>query len=110
SQTFLGVIVPSLGSNNGAGLDFQVQHVASLSLVVPPPTPPQLLAPQISGTNFSFSLACDCNQDYTVWSSTNLATANWTVRSNFTGNGATKQVTLPVPDGIPQEFFKVSRP
>lgn len=75
-------------------------------LVIPQPI--TLLQPALSGTNLDFSLATTASQGYSVWGTTNLATPNWILVTNLTGNGATEQVALPITG--PQQFFRVSQP
>ncbi len=72
--------------------------------------PPLLLAPQLSGTNFVFSLATVSGQSYTVWGNTNLATSAWIVQTNFIGDGGTNQMSLSFSNNGPGQFFRVSAP
>ncbi len=72
--------------------------------------PPQLLAPQLSGTNFNFSFVTSSGQSCTVWANTNLATTNWLRQTNFAGKVGTNQVWLPLPSNVPQQFYRLSQP
>jgi len=74
------------------------------------PPPPQLLAPQLSGTNFTFRFVTSSGQSCTVWANTNLATTNWLRQTNFVGNGGTNQVWLSLPCNVPQQFYRLSQP
>lgn len=74
---------------------------------VPLPTI-NILSPKISGTNFSFSFPTTSDQSYTVWGNTNLATTNWISIANFTGNGLTNFVAVPMTNSA--QFFRVSAP
>jgi hypothetical protein len=71
--------------------------------------PMEILSPQISGTNFGFSFATTSNQNYAIQQNTNLATANWTFVTNFTGDGSIFQFIMPVTN-IPPLFFRVVEP
>jgi hypothetical protein len=70
---------------------------------------PLLLPPQLSGTNFSFSLQTASNQSYTIQQNTNLSTTNWLLVTNFTGDGSLCQFMLPLTNG-PRSFFRVRQP
>jgi hypothetical protein len=73
--------------------------------------PAQLLAPTVSGNNFSFRFATLPYESYTVQVTTNLTAANWSTVTNFAGNGLTNTITLPWSAGsATQQYFRVSRP
>jgi hypothetical protein len=78
-------------------------------LVVTGTVPAQIQSPGKSGGIFKFSFGTANGQSYTVQQNTNLATANWTFYTNFTGNGSLYQFTTPVAN-IPQRFFRVGSP
>lgn len=67
-----------------------------------------ILSPAISGTNFNFNVSTTDNQSYTVWGNANLATTNWISITNFTGNGLTNFVTVPMTNSA--QFFRISEP
>jgi hypothetical protein len=107
SNTSVGsfaVINSSTGANQNAIFDLPTFST------LPPVVPVRILSPQISGTNFSLSFATTNGQNYRVWANTNLSTTNWTVRTNFVGNGHTNQILLPLPPNAPQQFYRVSKP
>jgi hypothetical protein len=108
SNTSVGsfaVINSSAGANQN--LIFDVPILSTLSSAAASVT---ILSPKISGANFSFSIATTNGQRYHVWANTNLATTNWTVQTNFIGNGATNQILLPLPSNVSQQFYRVSEP
>ncbi|MGH7977139.1 MAG: hypothetical protein ACREDS_05735 [Limisphaerales bacterium] len=78
--------------------------------VISAPLSLQILSPQLSGTNFSFSFATTASGEYTIWDNTNLATSNWMMVTNFTGDGLTDQMILPVLLTSPVHFFRISQP
>ena len=73
------------------------------------PAPVTILSPHLSGNNFAFSFNTVSNQSYTVQQNINLATTNWTFYTNFTGNGAVFQLSVPL-SADPQRFFRVVEP
>ncbi len=74
-------------------------------------TPAQIIAPQTIGTNFSFSFGTEAYESYTVQWTTNLLAGNWQTWTNFSGNGATNTVTIPLsPNNSAAQFFRVTRP
>lgn len=70
----------------------------------------QLLSTKMSGTNFNFNLATLQNQNYTIYATTNLASTNWTIFTNFLGDGGTDQIVVPIPPGSSHQFFRASSP
>jgi hypothetical protein len=73
--------------------------------------PPQIVAPQMAGTNFSFSFATDAYESYTVQWTTNVVLGSWTTLTNFYANGLPNTVTVPLPpNNFSAQFFRVSRP
>lgn len=74
-------------------------------------TAPIITAPQLTGSNISFSLNTDVYDSYTIQWSTNLAAQNWSPYTNFIGNGATNTLFLQLsPSNLPAQFFRVTRP
>lgn len=72
-------------------------------------TPPHIISPQLAGANFEFSFGTVPNQSYSVYSTTNLATTNWTFYTNLTGDGTLQQIVVPVRNP-PVRFFRVTSP
>ena len=64
----------------------------------------------MSGGNFAVSFATVSNQSYTVQANLDLTTTNWFDLTNFTGNGLVTPVSVPISNGVPQEFFRVKQP
>lgn len=74
--------------------------------VTTPATPVQIGNPQVSGSEFSFSLLTQSGRAHTVQSRTNLTTAPWVNATNFIGDGNIWQITLPIgPE--PETYFRV---
>lgn len=95
----------SIGDTNNFAILDNIR-VASISF-----TPAQIVAPQVTGTNFSFSFGTEAYESYTVQWTTNLLAGDWMTWTNFYANGATNTVTVPLPPGNSSaEFFRVNRP
>jgi autotransporter-associated beta strand protein len=73
-------------------------------------TPALLQAPQLSGGNLSFNFLTASNQSYTIQENTDVATTNWFVVTNFTGDGSLFQFAIPLTTRSPQDFFRVHQP
>jgi uncharacterized repeat protein (TIGR01451 family) len=71
--------------------------------------PVRILSPAKSGGNFIFSFQTFSNQSYTIQQNTNLLTTNWTLFSNFIGNGSIYQFSVPLSSSR-QKFFRVREP
>jgi len=71
--------------------------------------PAQILAPQLSGSDFTFSFATANGQGYTVERNDDLNTTNWVLHTNFIGNGLPAQIFAPV-SGVPKRSFRVRSP
>jgi hypothetical protein len=83
-------------SNNGVYLN------------VTAPAPPHLQPPQISAGKFGFDFETILGHNYIVQESTNLATTNWSLFTNFIGSGSPYQFVVPVKT-VPQIFFRVDQ-
>jgi uncharacterized repeat protein (TIGR03803 family) len=74
------------------------------------PSPVQIVSPQVSGGSFSLSLQTTVNgQSYTLYYNDDLTTTNWLPYTNFSGNGGTVQLTVPVTNSA-QRFFRIGEP
>ncbi|HEV7924781.1 MAG TPA: hypothetical protein VGR14_05465 [Verrucomicrobiae bacterium] len=73
---------------------------------------PQLLilAPQISGSNFGFSIQTASNQLYTIQESTNASSTNWLLVTNITGDGSLFEFVIPFTTSNAQDFFRICQP
>ncbi len=83
----------SVGGPGGSGVIFSVARIFSLT-------------PRVSGGNFVFSFPTDPAHTYTVQQNTNLSTTNWTVFTNFAGDGSITQIFVPI-SIAPQSVFRV---
>jgi len=81
----------------------------SEQLLSGPSLSPVLSPPRGTATTFSFAFLTVSNQSYTVWSSTNLAAANWVVYTNFISDGYPKIFTAPS-GRRGQGFYRLSSP
>lgn len=103
SGTFTSVNVPAglsvLYTNSSVWLVVTSQVVA----------PVQVLAPQLAGTNFTFSFSTVSNQSYSIQQNTDLTTTNWTFFTNFIGQGLSFQFITPATSAV-SRFFRVSEP
>jgi len=79
-------------------------------LSVPVPVAAQLLSPQITAGNLSFSFETVNGESYTVQQTTNLATTNWNFCTNITGSGSIYNFTVPVTNSLRANFFRVREP
>lgn len=71
----------------------------------------QVLAPTVTGNQFSFKFATEPYEAYTVQSATNLIAPNWITVTNLVGDGLTNTITVPlIGGGATQQYFRVSRP
>ena len=101
SGTFNSVIMPP---------GFALNYTSSgATLVVTGAVPAQIQLPQVSAGEFQFAFNTADGQTYTVQYSDDLSAPNWTLYTNFTGNGSLWQVTVPSPLA-PHRFFRVSEP
>ena len=105
--TYLGVAVgfgklahDFVPLSNGPNFQFAVASA---------PLHPQIQLPFLAGTNFIFAFSTVSHQSYTVQQNTNLATTNWTLYTNFLGNGSLYQFVTPA-SGNRQSFFRVRTP
>lgn len=74
-------------------------------------SPVRLVAPEIVEGKFQFVFATETYENYTVQWATNLTAPDWITYTNLVGNGATNSVLIPLlPGGVPQQYFRVSRP
>ena len=71
--------------------------------------PAQLLAPTVTGTNFTFSFATERYETYTVQWATNLIAPVWVTYTNLLGDGTTNSVVVPLLNQT-QQYFRVNRP
>jgi hypothetical protein len=63
----------------------------------------------VSGGNFNLSLQTVNGQSYTLYYNDDLATTNWLPYTNFSGNGGTLQLIVPVTNSA-QRFFRIGEP
>jgi hypothetical protein len=101
SGTFASVNVP-------AGISVTYSN-SGVYLVVTRPLPVQILSPQLINGELSFGFDTASNQSYSILQNTNLATTNWVLYTNFSGNGSLMLFDVPVTN-TPQQFFRVSEP
>jgi len=99
--TFSSVILPP-----GFALNYSS---AGATLVVTGAVPAQIQSPQISAAQFQFGFNTVNNQAYSVQYSDDLSSQNWTLYTNFTGNGSFWQVVATT-TLAPHRFFRVSQP
>jgi uncharacterized repeat protein (TIGR03803 family) len=71
-------------------------------------TQPTLQFPTISAGNFTFAFPGTSGQSYTIQQTTNLATTNWTVYTNFTGTDSVLQLSVPATNSA--QFFRIREP
>jgi hypothetical protein len=69
---------------------------------------PLIQFPSLSGGNFTFAFPGTSGQSYTIQQTTNLATTNWTVYTNFTGTDSVLQLSVPATDSA--QFFRIREP
>jgi len=107
TRLFLGIPdAAGFGGPPGGYGDNSGTFTASLMVLVPYP---QIIAPQLTGTNFSFAFQTLTNQSYTIQQTTNLAGGNWNFYTNFIGDGMPYLFTVPVGNSHAQ-FFRVREP
>lgn len=94
---------PSIGDTNSFVIIDNLR-VEGISL-----SPVQIVAPTISGNNFSLSFATESYELYSVQSTTNLLSGAWTTVTTILGSGATTNIVLPLNSGT-ESYFRVSRP
>jgi uncharacterized repeat protein (TIGR01451 family) len=104
---------PGTGINSAGAIPFDydpnmANNFATLATTVLV-GPAQILSPMKSGGNFIFSFLALSNQSYTIQQTTNLLTPNWTLFSNFIGNGSIYQFSVPI-SSARQQFFRVREP
>ena len=58
---------------------------------------------------FDFSFKTSPGRGYTLQRNGNLATTNWVNYTNITGDGAVRQLVMPIPNAT-QQFFRVRSP
>ena len=78
-------------------------------LVVTCAVPVQILSPRLSADAFNFGFNTISNRTHTVQFTTNLASPNWTLLTNFIGTGSLTFLVTPVTNAT-QRFFRVSEP
>jgi uncharacterized repeat protein (TIGR03803 family) len=66
-------------------------------------------SPELTAGNFSFGFQTVTNQSYTVLQAADPVGSNWTVYTNFFGDGSLAQLCIPTNDA-PQQFFTVRKP
>ncbi len=69
----------------------------------------QIDQPRLSGANFTFDFGTVSNRSYTIQQNSNLASTNWTLYTNFIGDGSIFQFVTPVASPV-QNFFRVRQP
>jgi PKD repeat protein len=129
--TFFTNTTPSIGTASGRVVSFTFTNPGNYSAIISysphgnpgignpatlyitasnssSPAPVKILSPQISAGNFNFSFQTTNNQSYTVQTSTNLLTTNWSFVTNFTGRGGLTNVVAPL--GTNRQFFRVREP
>jgi len=95
----------SIGDANSFAI-FDNLRVENLTIA-----PVQLLAPAVSGNQFSFGFATEAYESYTVQWATRLNPPNWMNYTNLVGNGGPQVITVPLsPTGGGEQYFRVSRP
>jgi hypothetical protein len=106
TRLFLGISdAPGFDGAPGAYSDNSGHFAASFQITS---AVPQLLPPQVSGSNFLLSFQSVSSQSYLVESSTNLAAGNWVTNTSLTGDGTIKQITVPTTNNM--QFFRVAAP
>jgi hypothetical protein len=80
-----------------------------VSLVVTGTPPVRVMGAALSGTNFMFSFSTLPNQSYTVQYRSDLATNDWHDYLSLSGDGALKQVAVPLAEAA-RRFFRVKQP
>jgi hypothetical protein len=65
-----------------------------------------MLTPQVSGGSFVFTFPTAATHTYIVQQNTDLSTTNWTVFTNFAGDGSITQFMAPTAI-TPASFFRV---
>jgi hypothetical protein len=78
-------------------------------VIASPPVPLVIFSTRITGPNLVFDFLTVSNANYTVWSSTNLAAANWVSYTKVAGGGYVHSVTVPTSNTVPA-FFRLSSP
>lgn len=74
----------------------------------PAPVRVQILSPQISGPNFTFSLQTVNGQSYILEDTISLTNPEWTTNRVFSGDGSINQIIVPQTNNI--QFFRVEEP
>jgi hypothetical protein len=107
SRLFLGISdAPGFYGSPGAYDDNFGTYIVSFQVASVAPV--EIQPPQLSGTNFIFSFQTIAHQSYTVLSTTNLVSGNWTTNSAFIGDGTIKQIAVPAKNAA--EFFLIREP
>jgi hypothetical protein len=104
TRLFLGI--PDAGGFNGSpgGYgDNSGAFTATLEVLVPYP---RLVAPQLTGTVFSFAFQTLGGQSYTIQQTTNLVGGNWSLCTNFIADGSLYHFTTPG-SAAHAQFFRV---
>jgi hypothetical protein len=96
----------STGDNPaGAGGNFDT-YTARVTVSTPPPRP-TLLAPTLSGANFTFSFQTVAGHAYTAQYSDTLPAAAWLPLQMIIGDGTLKSFSTPIANS-PHRFFRLS--
>jgi len=93
----------AVGGANGNGGVFQILIPAA---VVPPVS---IGPPLLSGGSLILSFPTTIGQSYTIQENTNVATANWFLYTNFSGDGQPLQLAIPATN-VSGGFFRVIEP
>ena len=73
-----------------------------------PLVPPEILDPQLIGTNIVFSFQSVAGQTYSVQSKTNLLNPVWTTFQSLTGDGSIISITNAAT--LPQRYYRIISP
>ena len=71
------------------------------------PATPIIVAPSVSGTNFTTQVASQTGFNYVLQGTPVLAPATWTGLQTNAGTGGTLTFTIPITPGNPQRFFRI---
>jgi len=82
---------------------------SSVVLSAAPVVPVEISPVSLSAGRFVLAFRSRSNQTYTIQRSDDLATSNWILFTNFTGDGGLNQFFVPVTEA-PHRFFRVREP